>query len=167
MRIDITVQIQFEEVVVGSSISQVSYVQDDGSIRYDADALADYEEFCTDFELELERYTELLDFKVSSSSETSRYYFVYPLDEYGNALKQVIVEIRMSDHELPPYHKSRTNDRRKESLSRLTGKSNQRYILRDFVINGIKYNSYDSALSDVIGRVKTIVKNEIKRKNRR
>jgi hypothetical protein len=168
MLIDIVIEMQFEKAVLGCSIiHKVSYVQEDGSIKYDADALAEYEDFCSAFETEIDRYIELIDFKTSSISETSRYYYLYPVDESGNPIKTVVVEIRMSDHELPSYHKSRTDKMRKEKLSNIAGYDEVSYRFRNFVVNGNKYTNYDSALRDVVNKVKSIINKESKRQGRK
>jgi hypothetical protein len=150
----INVDVVCKTPITASDIVPPSVRSSDGTVSIDEEALKQFDDFCKEVEDEILRDFDIVDFTTSGSSDTSRYYTFFIVDDFGNRIVEFVIVLRLSDHE-------RTRNAERQSMRynarqlRRFGNENSEIIDLNYVIDGREYGSYNAALdaiSQKIGR---------------
>lgn len=130
--------------------------REDGSI--DELAYSEYQEFVFNVYSALdENEFEVIEIEDSTRSDTSYYFTAYRKSESSDNSIKCLFFIRISDHNIPKeseegrrrYYKNKA-----EELKQPKTKKKQTWNLKDIIVNGSTYDSYEAALKGVGDRLK-------------
>jgi hypothetical protein len=148
----INVDVICKTPVIASDIIPPSVKNSDGSVSVDEDALKQFDEFCKAVEDEILRDFDIVDFTTSGSSDTSRYYTFFIVDDLGNRIVEFVIVLRLSDHE-----RTRNADRQSMRYNarqlRRFGTDNSEIVDLNYVIEGEEYANYRQALDDISQKI--------------
>lgn len=145
--IDVIYEVSFDKSIL-ASYSEIKpvYLQD-GTI--DEQALADYNAFIDNIYACLSNRFDIVDIEESLRSKTSWYFWLYGKDANGNVATKFLVRLRISDHEYSEYHNKKSEHNyvrgKAQELKRPLSKREQDWKIKNIIINGRKYNSYEEA----------------------
>lgn len=117
--------------------------------RVDEQALADYDAFVSNVYECLSYYFDIVDIQESNRSETSYYFWLYAKNTDNVIATEVIIRLRLSDHQYPKHHSKRAETRyvsdTAQAYKRPATKPYQRWKIKNIVVNDTEYDSYDAA----------------------
>lgn len=141
------IEVDYLEVVDG----KINPVLDAGEL--DSDALDEYLIFVELVkDILSDKGYKIIGFEESPYSDTSKYFTAYRKSESTDMDIKCVWFIRLSDHELSDYaiaNHTKYYKHTADDLKQPKSKKRQRWKFKNIVVNGDKYDSYESALTAI------------------
>ena len=128
---------------------------------YNEDAVNQYRAFCKEVYQFVEERGEIFGEDIYSPKSMSYYFTFFPKDSNGKMREKYMIFIRISDHKLPENQEEFVNNLRDDmfQMYKQPGTSLKDGIRQfDVLVNGKKYTSYETALSDTKKRLIAFLK---------
>ena len=163
--IDVIYNVPFDKSILASNSEINPIYLHDGTI--DEQALADYDAFIDNIYACLSNRFEVVEIEESPRSVTSWYFWMYGKDADGNVATKILVRLRISDHEYAERHNRKAEHdyvkNRAQELKRPSSKREQDWKIKNIIINGEKYSTYEEAEDAIYDKMDRLSK-ELKNK---
>lgn len=142
-----------EEDKIAAASTPIRPVSDDLGNIIDSESLIKYDEFIGNVQALLDIYDYHVDYG-RTKSKTSKYLWLATREEVDSENVPYYIRLRISDHfqryskegEVKAKEKDKLNA---EMLKLPETKHKQKYRLREFIVNEIRYATYEEALADM------------------